>query len=244
MLSLCAVEYVSRVRPRTAQRESHADAHSAAFNPGVMSMSRPLHMHSAHAVVPDPVMSAAVLKRPVLEHAPPAPPPPANSGGGGGDGDNSPRYLYHVSRSEAEALLADWTARTRIYSMAGQFGNAELAELHRKSLEELNEFGLFLTEWWRTEEGRPIVLGLYSHNRTQPWALAGGREIGKSTVTLSGGALTTKHIAVKPAELNDGSSVADLTMRQGLRNYQKKEDLEDLVLPLVPDPDGDTHSYG
>jgi len=80
-----------------------------------------------------PVMSAggAILERQRVPPAPPGPPP----SGDGGDGPDD--FLRVVPGPEAMELLDGWIARTRVYCMSAQFGDEAVAEVHRKSLVNL-----------------------------------------------------------------------------------------------------------
>jgi len=294
LLGLLTVAYASRVRTQVAEGESHADAHSADFNPGVVPVSpdldgrswpatrwdasqhnlRPPAMSvqdpayhpklrpdwtyamgdfSTHDLdfddrlsspgktkaellpvltrslsaprprsrgVRDPIMSAAVLQRPVLERAPPAPPPGNNvgRGRGGGDGDGN-KYWRRITDSEAVGIIDDWIARARIYSMTGQFGNVDLAEVHKKSLNELEAFRSFC----QYQDQRPFtslgqimpnrILGVFSEEPKKVWALAG------AFLDEEKKALVLKHMSVNPVENNDEDSIAALSMKYGLLQY-------------------------
>jgi len=81
----------------------------------------------------------AVLER---QRAPPAPPPapPSSGGGGGGSGgpdDDPGEFRLRAFRAGDMEILDNWIARTRVYCMSAQFGDKSVAEVHRKSLADL-----------------------------------------------------------------------------------------------------------
>lgn len=83
----------------------------------------------------------AVLER---QRAPPAPPPaPPFSPGGGGGGSGGPDdvpgefRMRELSGPETGQILESWIERTRVYCMSAQFGDKNVAEVHRKSLSDL-----------------------------------------------------------------------------------------------------------
>jgi hypothetical protein len=188
------------------------------------TMTRSSSFPARHGVA-DPVMSAAVLERPVLERAPPAPPPPSEySGGGGGGDDDSSQQLKLVSPSEAVGLLEDWIGRTRVYKMSGQFGNQALAETYAKSLDELEVFRLFCQNQQQLgKNGRTLILGLYTNKK--PDALAGG-----SVLSARGGVILIKHLSINPIELHDDSSGTNSQMRYALHLLADEIDIRNLVI--------------
>lgn len=171
-----------------------------------------------------PVMNAAVIERPKLEleRAPPAPPPPpSGSGGGGGPGEegDGPVYLSRLTVSQAVEILNDWIARTRVYCMSDQFGNtanAAVAQVNRKSLEELD----VLRSWSQNLQGGPtemqkLLMALYASDKKTVLALAGVSV--RWQLRKEQGALVVKYVSLNPAELNKEDSAVAPMMSEALR---------------------------
>lgn len=179
-------------------------------------------------------MSGAVLQRPKLEFeraAPAPPPPPPNSRGRDGPGDKDDGgYLFvtRLSVSQVVELLDDWIARTRIYCMSSQFGNAAdvaVSEVHRKSLEDLKVLRSFrfVLDQSSPKDGflaEALFMALYASDKKTVLALAGGSMLWEKHNPWDPAqprSLQIKHVSVNPYELNKDSSAAALKIKQGLR---------------------------
>jgi len=182
----------------------------------------------------DPVAAVAPALSRTLElqrAPPPAPPGDGGRGGGGGDGDDwSSHRLRKLEADQAQAVLADWGQRARIYRMGTE--RSELREAHSAALREMEavaEFSRLAASFpatgMSTLRGLRMVLGLFDPQE----AVTG---LAAAEVSTIRGVVITGFL-VNPAELNDGSSSNYLRLKAGLQLFAQANNLDLDMKPVL-----------
>mmetsp|Transcript_107974 Transcript_107974/g.207609 ORF Transcript_107974/g.207609 Transcript_107974/m.207609 type:complete len:308 (-) Transcript_107974:4-927(-) len=215
----------SSLQERSGARDSTLDGlHLTAFN----------RMGGTRRVNPMFASTTAVLERAT---PPPGAPPRGGGngggGGGGGGGEDDSLSLRLLTSDQQATVLNDWVSRTKIYCMAGEFGNRAIANLHKKALSTLQALQTFNTsgatftkDLWR---GESMFVGMFDTEETI-LAVAGAEVYGvsvskkrgrKEPIPLMEVELLVSHLAVNPKELHTEDSTARLQMLMGLRYFAK-----------------------
>jgi len=163
------------------------------------------------------VANAAVLER---QKSPPTPPRGGGGGGGGrGNNDGLPYFVRVLTPAEKAQTFKDWMARTKIYSMTGDFdeGNKKLGEEHSKQLQALERLYQF--------DSAGATLPLES-NTTK--LLYGGFDFAGKIIALAGIELCFERgfiascLAMYPARVNEEDAASIPKIMFALRRFAKR----------------------